>query len=189
MDGLTETADRQAAGPSQRTDTMLTQERYADFAYPAHMAAPHFFEVTVRDGYAFLTESFGAGGGGIICRARLPEDTFRRVREEIRQAMNARIRGINEKQKPGSTKIPTCKGWSKSGPTRTDRILGRELTVLFWALEGCPPEKEEGVIGIWRDYRPEELWWLFMEADKDGRDFLSEPKGWRLALPVIFQKG
>lgn len=165
--------------------------RYIDFAYPAHLAAPHHFFISETDrGTIYLTECLGAAGGGRISRATLDGGVFKRIRSDIRDALNDRIKGVNAStgMKAGEKKIPSGKGWNKGEPTRIDRILGRELCVLIWALDGCPAGRESAVIDLWKSYRPEDLWWIFIQADQDGREHDVELRGWRKALPVIFQK-
>lgn len=168
----------------------MTSNRYIDFAYPSHKAAPHHFYVVEDEGMAYLHECLGASGGGMMIRARIGAEVFRRIRGDIKDHLNLRIKGVNAttKLKDGEAKLPIGKGWNKGDKTRIDRILGREVCVLFWALEGCPAGQESVVVDLWRTYRPEDLWWIFIQSDLDGRDVLAEPKGWRKALPVIFQK-
>ena len=70
----------------------------------------------------------------------------------------------------------------KVGANPADRLLGKELCVLAWAIEGM----DEGLFPIavrnQLALRPEERWWLFgMTAITIG-GVNDSGKGWRLAL-------
>lgn len=164
------------------------EKRYIDFAYPAHDAAPHHFFIQQDEKSFNLVECWGASSPGRIVRARIDADVFKRIRSRLKDAMNSRIKGVNATLKGGEKKMPAGNGWNRNDVTRIDRILGREICILFWALEGCPAGQEDAVIDFWQTYRPEEMWWIFIQADQDGRHYDTAPKGWRAALPIIFQK-
>ena len=76
--------------------------------------------------------------------------------------------------------LPTGR-WSSREPTPVERLLGRELCVLAWALEGAEPDKRATVLAQWGLLLPEERWWLFRRA--------ATSEGWRMALAVALSLG
>jgi len=63
-----------------------------------------------------------------------------------------------------------------------DRLLGKELCVLAWAVEQMDTEKIPVAVRNWLALRPEERWWLFgMTATSTG-GIMDAGKGWRAAL-------
>lgn len=62
-----------------------------------------------------------------------------------------------------------------------DRLLGKELCVLVWAIERLD-QKIRIAVRNWLALRPEERWWLFgMTAIATG-GIGDADKGWRIAL-------
>jgi len=83
--------------------------------------------------------------------------------------------------------LPTGR-WSSREPTPVERLLGRELCVLAWALQGAKGGEGEfdetiarNVLRQWALLRPEERWWLFRRA--------ATSEGWRMALAVALALG
>lgn len=104
------------------------EERYIDFAYPAHKAAPEHLFISKDNGSVYLQECWGAAGSfGRVVRARLDEGAFRRISKALTDHLNARIKRVNTALKSGEKKIPMGKGWNRADRTRIDRILGREV--------------------------------------------------------------
>ena len=70
--------------------------------------------------------------------------------------------------------------WSE--PNRVERLLGKELLVLAWAIEQCDPGLYGNAVRNWTGLRPEERWWLYtMTAAATGRPE-DAGVGWRKAL-------
>jgi hypothetical protein len=68
------------------------------------------------------------------------------------------------------------------GINKVERLLGKELLVLAWAVENASPEAVPNAVRNWIGLRPEERWWLFtITAAATG---LPEHAniGWRKAL-------
>jgi hypothetical protein len=63
-----------------------------------------------------------------------------------------------------------------------DRLLGKELCVLAWAVEHLELEKIPVAVRNWLALRPEERWWLFCMAAMSTGGLRDGDKGWRLAL-------
>lgn len=107
----------------------------------------------------------------LIARVILERPRWTAIRSEVQRAFNVRLKERHLK----------TSAW-KVGANPVDRLLGKELCVLAWAIEGM----DEGLIPIavrnWLALRPEERWWLFgMTAITTG-GVNDGGKGWRLAL-------
>ena len=68
------------------------------------------------------------------------------------------------------------------GDTPVDRLLGKELCVLAWAIERLEPEKISIAVRNWLALRPEERWWLFGMTAMATGGLHDADKGWRVAL-------
>ena len=143
---------------------------------------PHQFLVKIpvgRDGSVEVWEDFGAAGVGTtaqkLCRAAVPRDTWRQVAEGMKGHLNRRLKTKDIKRSRFST-----------GENRIERILGRELCVLAWAIEDATPDEAAIAFTRWSSHRPEELWWLFQQIDRDGGEWDSSKTGWRLAIRHAF---
>jgi len=68
------------------------------------------------------------------------------------------------------------------GDNPVDRLLGKELCVLAWAIEGMAPENIPIAVRNWLALRPEERWWLFGMTAMSTGGVHDGNKGWRLAL-------
>ena len=66
--------------------------------------------------------------------------------------------------------------------TGIERLLGKELLVLTWAVQSANPETVPNAIRNWIGLRPEERWWLYtVTAAATGGPEHSDI-GWRKAL-------
>lgn len=139
---------------------------------------PHQFLVRIPAGRADpveIWEDFGAAAVGTtsqkLCRAAVSRDTWRQVAEGVKSHLNRRLK---EKELKASR--------FNSGENRVERILGRELCVLVWAIQDATPDEAAIAFTRWSSHRPEELWWLFQQIDKDGGEWDSPKTGWRIAI-------
>ena len=107
----------------------------------------------------------------VIDRVLLERPRWTAIRAEVQRAFNTRLKEHN-----------LATGTWKVGDTPVDRLLGKELCVLAWAIERLEPEKTGIAVRNWLALRPEERWWLFgMTAIATGGIGDAE-KGWRVAL-------
>ena len=69
----------------------------------------------------------------------------------------------------------------KVGQNPVERLLGKEMMVLLWAIEDCDPVVIPRAIKNWLGFSREERWWLFTmtNAATGGVD---DKIGWRIAL-------
>jgi hypothetical protein len=109
----------------------------------------------------------------ILLRANLARERWDLVSAEVRQAFNRRLKA--EGKKVGR--------WSP-GENAVQRLLGKELLVLVWAVEQDVVDAEAVSVAVknWLGLKPEERWWLYtMTAASTG--FAHQAgQGWRAAL-------
>lgn len=147
------------------------------FGVPATTDPHHFIVEIPRNnrGAVLITENLGLQANdaehSLIDRVLLERARWTAIRSEVQRAFNVRLK--ERHLKTGAWKV---------GVNPVDRLLGKELCVLAWAIEGMEMDKIPVAVRNWLALRPEERWWLFgmtaitTGALKDG------DKGWRLAL-------
>ncbi len=62
-----------------------------------------------------------------------------------------------------------------------ERLLGKEMMVLVWAVEESDPALVGTAVRNWAGFSPEERWWLFTMTNA-GTGNLDDRRGWRRAL-------
>lgn len=103
----------------------------------------------------------------------LPYNTWRGIREPARVEFNNRLK---------SKKLPIGK-WI-FGITKLDRLLGKELCVLAWAVQQASNSEIPRICANWALLRPEERWWLYGMASPEGNSDGDRQNGWQRALYV-----
>ena len=140
---------------------------------------PHRFEIDIsagRTGFVVIAEHYGikAGINGlpeVAERCHLPRAIWTLIAEDVKRDFNERLR---------AKKLATSR-WVV-GVNKVERLLGKELLVLAWAVENAPPEAVPNAIRNWVGLRPEERWWLFT-ATAAATGFPEHADiGWRKAL-------
>lgn len=165
-----------AKAPSKTTKTAVKHATLG-FGVPA-TSDPHHFKVIIpkaNTGKVQISEYLGLQAQSdefaVIDRVLLERPRWTAIRAEVQRTFNARLK--NHDVKTASWKV---------GENVVDRLLGKELCVLAWAVEGMDMEKIPVAVRNWLALRPEERWWLFgMTAMSTGGIHDGE-KGWRLAL-------
>lgn len=147
------------------------------FGVPA-TTDPHHFVVTVprgNGGAVLITEHLGMQMSehhmGVIDRVLLERSRWTLIRDELRRVFNARLQ---EKNLRTST-------W-KVGDNLVDRLLGKELCVLAWAVEHMDRDHIPVAVRNWIALTPEERWWLFGMTAMSTGERRDGQKGWRIAL-------
>ena len=162
-----------------KATTKKTATKYATlgFGVPAS-SDPHHFKVTIpkaNSGKVQISEYLGLQAQSdelsVIDRVIIERPRWTAIRAEVQRTFNARL-------KSHGVKTAT---W-KVGENVVDRLLGKELCVLAWAIEGMEMDHIPVAVRNWLALRPEERWWLFgMTAISTG-GIKDGDKGWRLAL-------
>ena len=134
-----------------------------------------------RDARALVFEVFGRPPAEqeadwapeTILRCDVPRSVWDAVSGELRADFNRRLR-LEEKQ---------AGRWGAE-ETAVQRLFGKELLVLLWAIEAPEVTAEEIAVAIrnWHGLKPEERWWLYtMTAAATGLAH-QVGMGWRGAL-------
>lgn len=147
------------------------------FGVPA-TSDPHHFKVIIpkaNTGRVQISEYLGLQSQSaelaVIDRVLLERPRWTAIRAEVQRAFNARLKAHNLK----------TSAW-KVGENPVDRLLGKELCVLAWAVEGMDMDKIPVAVRNWLALRPEERWWLFGMTAMSTGGIKDGNKGWRLAL-------
>ena len=105
-------------------------------------------------------------------RCRLPRSKWNDIAEVVRAELNARLKKSGKR--PGK--------W-KTGYNPVMRMLGKELTLLAWAIEDADPALTVTAVANWQGLSPEERWWLYtMTAAATGHHSAGRNRGWRKAV-------
>ena len=147
------------------------------FGVPA-TSDPHHFTVVIpksSTGKVQISELLGlqatTADSAVIDRVLLDRTRWTAIRAEMQRAFNARLAAHG--LKPGAWKV---------GDNPVDRLLGKELCVLAWAVEQMDSEKIPVAVRNWLALRPEERWWLFGMTAMSTGGITDAGKGWRTAL-------
>ena len=105
-------------------------------------------------------------------RSCLDRKKWDAIADVVRAEFNARLK---KEGKPS--------GRWKTGVNTLNRILGKELTLLAWAVEDADPALTPTAIANWHGLTPEERWWLYtMTAAATGNYVTGRNRGWRKAV-------
>jgi hypothetical protein len=147
------------------------------FGVPA-TSDPHHFRVMIptgNTGRVQISEYLGlqalSDDMAVIDRVLLDRARWTAIRAEVQRGFNARLAAHG--LKPSAWKV---------GENQVDRLLGKELCVLAWAVERMDSEKIPVAVRNWLALRPEERWWLFGMTAMSTGTVGDGDKGWRLAL-------
>jgi len=170
-------AQARAAANTESSRARAQVPHTLGFGVPA-TSDPHHFKVDIPRGSTgkvqiseHLGLQAGSGDSAIIDRVLLDRPRWTAIRAEVQRAFNARLAAHGLKS-----------GAWKVGDNPVDRLLGKELCVLAWAVEQMDTEKIPVAVRNWLALRPEERWWLFgMTAISTG-SLMDAGKGWRAAL-------
>jgi hypothetical protein len=148
------------------------------FGCPA-VGSPHHMVVDIppkRDGSVLVVEHFGVqavrdGAPESIDRVELPRPIWAAIADTLRKTFNERLK---EKDLATGKWVP--------GENKVDRLLGKELCVLAWAVEKVHEDLVPAAITNWLGLKPEERWWLFTVTAAATGGLEDGNIGWRKAL-------
>ena len=156
----------------------MSKNKTIGFGVPNEMD-PHHFSVEIpsaRDKPIVIIEHFGVRNVGVedsLERCRLPRGAWSAIAIEAARVLNERLKERG---------LPTSR-WS-TGSNKVERLLGRELCMLAWAVEIADRELVPSALRAWVAFKPEERWWLFsMTASLTGTSD-DVDIGWRKALRI-----
>jgi hypothetical protein len=105
-------------------------------------------------------------------RCQLARAKWNEIAETLRADFNVKLR--RDGMRPGRWKV---------GFNPVSRMLGKELTLLAWAIEDADPALITTAIANWQGLTPEERWWLYtMTAAATGNFMVGRGRGWRKAV-------
>lgn len=163
--------------PKPTNDKKPTPRPTLGFGVPAS-SDPHHFKVIIpraNGAKVQISEYLGLQAQSdefaVVDRLLLERPRWTAIRGEVQRSFNVRLKEHNLKT---ST-------W-KVGENPVDRLLGKELCVLAWAVEDMLPDNIPVAVRNWLALRPEERWWLFGMAAMSTGAIGDGNKGWRLAL-------
>jgi hypothetical protein len=126
--------------------------------------------LAAKKGYA--PPSLGIGIQDAKLRVALVRVKWDAIADAVRVEFNRRLK------KHGLTT-----GRWKRGDNPLARLLGKELTLLAWAVEDADPALIPTAVKNWLGLAPEERWWLFtMTNAATGHALHGRGKGWRKAV-------
>ncbi len=68
-----------------------------------------------------------------------------------------------------------------TGQVPVERLFGKEMVLLAWAIEDCDPSVIPMAIKNWLGLSPEERWWLFTMTNASTGG-IHDKRGWRKAI-------
>lgn len=140
---------------------------------------PHHMTVTVPRGRhekVLITERYGVHSGvdGLPDeqeRVELVREKWTAIAEPARRIFNERLKELG-----------LASGRWQPGENQVERLLGKELVVLAWAIEHCAMELVPVAVQNWCGLKPEERWWLFTVTAAATGGLRDGEIGWRKAL-------
>ncbi len=140
---------------------------------------PHHVKVVIprgREDKVRISEHFGlrSGTDGLpehVDRVELARPKWTLIAEDVKRVFNERL-----KEKDLAT------GRWQVGDNMVERLLGKELCVLAWAVEYASAELVPVAVQNWSGLKPEERWWLFTATAAASGSVDDGQVGWRKAL-------
>lgn len=181
---IKKTSDKQISEKSKKPAANKRSSAKQEFAHqtlgfgvPA-TSDPHHFKIIIpraSTGKIQISEYLGlqalSDEFAVIDRLLLERPRWNAIRSEMQRAFNARLKEHHLK----------TAAW-KVGENFVDRLLGKELCVLAWAVESMDMDNIPVAVRNWLALRPEERWWLFGITAMSTGGIADCDKGWRLAL-------
>jgi hypothetical protein len=163
----------------------------AGFGVPESEIDPQHFIVRISENArtnVAVIEDFGISGPKLdvqdnayidqIERCSIHPRRWRMVATPLKNTFNERLK--SRKYRPGR--------WA-TGDNRVHRLLGREMSVLLWAVEQCDESLVPAAINAWLGLRPEERWWLYAMAAHSSGKSGDHDRGWRKAIRFGLTEG
>lgn len=166
---------------------MAARSRAAGFGFQPEQSQHHFAvtvppgnrdDVLIAEHLAFDPEggraspSLAAGPHDAKLRVGLPRAKWNAIADDVRVEFNRRLKQQG---------LPA--GRWKTGANVVGRLLGKELTLLAWAVEDADPALIPAALRNWLGLAPEERWWLYtMTSAATGHAVHGRGRGWRKAV-------
>lgn len=105
-----------------------------------------------------------------IAKVKLSKHKWKLIEDALKNEFNERLKKRN---------LPMGK-W-KTGYVPVERLFGKEMVLLAWAIEDTDPSSIPTAIKNWIGLSPEERWWLFTMTNA-ATGGLNDKRGWRKAV-------
>lgn len=103
-------------------------------------------------------------------KVELEKSQWKEIEDALKDEFNGRLK---------KEKLPIGK-WH-SGQVPVQRLFGKEMVLLAWAIEDCDLAVIPTAIKNWLGLSPEERWWLFTMTNA-ATGSLKDKRGWRKAV-------
>lgn len=103
-------------------------------------------------------------------KVELAKYKWKHIEDALKDEFNSRLK---------KEKLPVGK-WH-TGQVPVQRLFGKEMVLLAWAIEDCDPSVIPTAIKNWLGLSPEERWWLFTMTNA-ATGGLYDKRGWRKAI-------
>lgn len=155
-----------------------------DFGFMPEQSPYHFVVDTRLDNWVLIVERYVWGdeipkakGRDVRLKARLDDYRWSYIADKVAEVFN---RQLNRAGHKGAA-------FRKHGETVLSPPLGKELTLLAWALEDQNPSLLPNIYTNWAGLAPEERWWLYTTINATFQDAdLGKDQGWRKAIKIAF---
>ena len=127
--------------------------------------------VQIFERYSWTADGEQALDSADKLRIEISKHKWSEVKPALTAEFNARLKKEGLKQ----GKFPA------TGGTPVERLFGKEMMVLLWAIEDSDPYVISTAVRNWKGLLPEERWWLYTMTNAATGE-LHDKKGWRKAL-------
>ncbi len=103
-------------------------------------------------------------------KVKLSKHKWKLIEDTLRNEFNERLKKRN---------LPL--GRWKTGFVPVERLFGKEMVLLTWAIEDSDPSVIPIAIKNWKGLSPEERWWLFTMTNASTGG-INDKRGWRKAV-------
>ena len=109
--------------------------------------------------------------GADVLRIEISRHKWSEVKTALTTEFNARLKkdGLKISKFPAEGGVPV------------ERLFGKEMMVLLWAIEDADPSNISTAVRNWKGLMPEERWWLYTMTNAATGE-LKDRRGWRKAL-------
>lgn len=155
-----------------------------DFGFTPDQSPYHFVVDTRLDNLVLIVERYVWGDEAsapkprdIRLKAKIDEYRWSRIVDEAAEVFNRHLRLLGQK----------TAAFRRHGETVLAPHLGKELTLLAWAIEDQDASLIPNIYANWAGLAPEERWWLYTTINATFTDpDLGKDRGWRKAIKIAF---
>ena len=105
-----------------------------------------------------------------VLRIEVPYHKWEALANDVAGEFNARLKADHKKVGKFSGNVPL------------EKMFGKELMVLLWAIENVEPIGISRAVTNWKGLQPEERWWLYTMTNASTGGIHDGRLGWRMAL-------